>query len=291
MDFISVAEAAKKWNASERSVREYCAQGRVAGAFLVGKSWAIPAEAQKPARCRRDLLSALTEELNARVKGGIYHRVQVDLTYNSNHIEGSKLSHDQTRLIFETHTIDTDSALPTDDIIEAVNHFRCVDSMIATAKRSLTHVYIKRLHLILKSGTNDSCLKWFRVGEYKSQPNEVGGRSTSAPECVVEDMDALLQSYNARERHTLEDIVGFHARFEQIHPFQDGNGRVGRLVMFKECLKNGVTPFIIDEDLKQFYYRGLAEWRRDRRYLLDTCLAAQDKFKTTLDYFRIPYAD
>ncbi len=291
MEYIGVAEAAKKWGISERSVREYCAQGRVAGAFVLGKSWAIPAEAAKPVRRRASLLSALAEEMAGRVSGGIYHRVQVDLTYNSNHIEGSKLTHDQTRLIFETKTIGLQGTLPTDDIIETVNHFRCVDRMIATATRTLTPAYIKQLHLTLKSGTSDSEQAWFKVGDYKAYPNEVGGSVTSAPECVAADINALLEAYNAQNRHTFEDIVGFHARFEAIHPFQDGNGRVGRLAMFKECLKNAVTPFIIDEDLKLYYYRGLREWQNDRRYLIDTCLAAQDKFKALLDYFRIPYAD
>lgn len=291
MDYINVAEAAKKWGVSERSVREYCAHGRIAGAFLVGKSWAIPANAAKPMRSGASLLDILQQEMSARISGGIYHKIQVDLTYNSNHIEGSRLTHDQTRLIFETKTVGAEGALPTDDIIETVNHFRCVDYMLTTAARKLSANYIKQLHLLLKSGTSDSDIKWFKVGDYKTRPNEVGGMPTSAPEDVADDMQAALDAYNALPAHSIEDIVGFHARFERIHPFQDGNGRVGRLIMFKECLKNGVTPFIIDEELKAFYYRGLREWTNDRRYLLDTCLAAQDKFKRTLDYFRIPYAD
>lgn len=291
MEYIGVAEAAKKWGVSERSVREYCAEGRVAGAFLLGKSWAIPSDAAKPARTGVSLLSVLRQEMDARVSGGIYHKVQVDLTYNSNHMEGSMLTHDQTRLIFETKTVGADGALSTDDIIETVNHFRCVDFMLATAAHKLSPSYVKRLHFLLKSGTSDSDIKWFNVGDYKARPNEVGGMPTSAPEDVAADMQAALDAYNAARTHSIEDIVAFHARFERIHPFQDGNGRVGRLIMFKECLKNGVTPFIIDEDLKAFYYRGLREWATDRRYLLDTCLAAQDKFKRALDYFRIPYAD
>ena len=294
MVFISVAETAKKWNISERSVRNYCAAGRVPGAFLTGKTWSIPADAEKPGRLARysptSLLDILREEKNGKRAGGIYHKVQIDLTYNSNHIEGSRLTHDQTRYIFETNTIGvTDQSINVDDVIETSNHFRCIDMVIDRANSALTEKFIKELHSILKTGTSDSRKDWFNVGDYKRFPNEVGGRETTLPEDVAGDMKSLLSDYNALDNVSLEDIVEFHVRFERIHPFQDGNGRVGRLILFKECLKHKIVPFIIEDDLKMFYYRGLAEWNSERGYLMDTCLTAQDRFKRYLDYFRIEY--
>ena len=236
MKYISVAETAKKWNISERSVRNYCAQGRVPDAFLTGKTWNIPENAKKPERANkrvkspRTLLDILQEEKAKKYSGGIYHKTQIELTYNSNHMEGSKLTHDQTRYIFETNTIGMENEVfNVDDIIETANHFRCIDLIIDNAKVTLT--------------------------------NEI----------------------------TFEDILDFHVKFERIHPFQDGNGRVGRLLMFKECLKHNIVPFIIEDDLKMFYYRGLKEWNREKGYLMDTCLTAQDRYKAYLDYFRIPY--
>lgn len=224
------------------------------------------------------------------MKGGIYHRTQIDLTYNSNHIEGSRLTHDQTRYIFETNTIGVEGeSIHVDDIIETVNHFRCIDLIIDRAEERLTESLIKELHGMLKSGTSDSRKDWFAVGDYKRLPNEVGGNATTPPENVHKAMKALLSGYNSRKLKSLEDIIELHQRFESIHPFQDGNGRVGRLIMFKECLANGHVPFIITEDLKFFYYRGLKEWNNVREYLIDTCLAAQDNFKAMLDYFRIKY--
>ena len=295
MNYISVAEIAKKWGVSERAVRNYCAEGRVAGAILEGKTWKIPENVEKPVRKKREdasntLLDILKEEKKAKLRGGIYHRVQVDLTYNSNHIEGSRLTHDQTRYIYETNTIGiVDEAVRVDDIIETTNHFRCIDFIIDKANANLSETLIKQLHYLLKSGTSDSRKDWFAVGEYKKLPNEVGGMDTTMPEDVAREIKSLLSWYNAIENITLEDIIDFHVRFEKIHPFQDGNGRVGRLIMFKECLKNNIVPFIIDENHKLFYYRGLKEWTRERGYLIDTCLSAQDKFKLRLDYYRIKY--
>ena len=295
MNYISVVEIAKKWGVSERAVRNYCAEGRVAGAILEGKTWRIPENAEKPVRKKREdasntLLDILKEEKKAKLRGGIYHRVQVDLTYNSNHIEGSRLTHDQTRYIYETNTIGiVDEAVRVDDIIETTNHFRCIDFIIDKANASLSETVIKQLHYLLKSGTSDSRKDWFAVGKYKKLPNEVGGMDTTLPEEVSKEIKNLLAWYNAIENVTLEDIIEFHVRFEKIHPFQDGNGRVGRLIMFKECLKNNIVPFIIDENHKLFYYRGLKEWTRERGYLVDTCLSAQDYFKLRLDYYRIKY--
>ena len=293
MKYISVAEAALKWEISERSVRNYCAEGRVAGARLAGKAWEIPEVAEKPKRAvrsdkKRTLFDILREEKSARLSGGIYHRVQIDLTYNSNHIEGSKLTHDETRYIFETNTIGlSEKAVSVDDIIETSNHFRCIDFMLDNAHLALSEKYIKELHFLLKIGTSDSRLDWFRVGEYKKLPNEVGGTDTTAPQNVAREMAALISAYNEKRGKTFEDIVAFHVAFERIHPFQDGNGRVGRLIMFGECLKHNIVPFIIDEEHKLFYYRGLKEWDAERGFLIDTCLSAQDKFKILLQKFNI----
>ncbi len=296
MRYLSVAEMAKKWAVSERSVRNYCAEGRVKGAFLAGKTWNIPENAGKPDRANKrkerqaTLLNILQEQKVGKYPGGIYHKTQIELTYNSNHIEGSGLTHDQTRYIFETNTIGVENeVLNVDDIIETANHFRCIDMIIDHAKAVLTERFIKELHLMLKNGTSDSRKDWFAVGDYKRLPNEVGGMDTVPPEEVARRMKALLKEYNAREKKTFEDILDFHVQFERIHPFQDGNGRVGRLIMFKECLKYDIVPFIIEDNLKLFYYRGLKEWNREKGYLLDTCLTAQDRYKSYLDYFRISY--
>ena len=295
MKYISVSEFAKHHGIAERTVRNYCATGKIEGAVLIGKTWSLPGNAELPLcksrkRLVMPLLVALQREKEAMMKGGIYHRTQIDLTYNSNHIEGSRLTHEQTRYIFETNTIGvTDEGVNVDDVLESVNHFRCIDIIIDRAAERLTESLIKELHSVLKSGTSDSRKKWFAVGEYKRLPNEVGGNETAAPEVVDREMKALLKWYNSIKKKSFEDIVDFHQRFEMIHPFQDGNGRVGRLIMFKECLANGFVPFIITEELKFFYYRGLQEWNRVRGYLLDTCLTAQDSYKALLDYFRIEY--
>lgn len=296
MEFLSAAEIAEIWGVSERSVRNYCAQGRVPGSFLTGKTWNIPADAEKPVRSNAKkqadspLLSRLREEKASGTKGGIYHKIQVELAYNSNRIEGSRLSLDQTRLIFETATIGAgDGPVRVDDILETQNHFRAVDYVIDHAQQPLSEGMIKELHRILKAGTTDSAKDWFAVGGYKRLPNEVAGRKTTQPEDVDREVSALLKKYDPRKKHSFSDILGFHVAFERIHPFQDGNGRVGRLVMFKECLASRVVPFVIADDMKVFYYRGLSEWDYEQGFLTDACLTAQDRFKAMLDYFRIPY--
>lgn len=295
MKYLSVAETAKKWGISERSVRNYCEQNRVPSAFLTGKTWNIPENALKPIRKEGKLfsdnllLNILKEQKDVKLKGGIYHKIQIEFSYNSNHIEGSKLSVDQTRMIFETQTLSADKNMNVNDIIETSNHFKCVDYIIENAKKPLTQNLIKELHFILKSGTSDSRLDWFKVGDYKLLPNEVAGMITSEPKNVKNEMQNLIDKYNKIERKTLEDIVAFHKEFESIHPFQDGNGRVGRLIMFKECLNNNITPFIIDEEHKIFYYRGLKEWENERGFLIETCASCQDKFKSYLNYFKICY--
>ena len=296
IEYISVEEASKLWELSTRSVRNYCAQGRVPGALLEGKTWKIPSNAEKPGRKTRhietenNLLAFLKREKDASLKGGIYHKIQIDLTYNSNHIEGSRLSHDQTRFIFETKTLGiTDDAVKVDDIVETVNHFRCIDLAIEGANTKLSESFIKQLHYILKTGTTDAMKSWFKVGDYKMIENEVGGSETVKPEDVATEMKALLADYNSKSEITFDDILDFHVRFESIHPFQDGNGCVGRLIMFKECLKHNIVPFIITEELKMFYNRGIKEWKNERGYLKDTCLTGQDAMKVSLDYFGIKY--
>ena len=291
MEYISVIEFAKKYGISERTARNYCASGKIDGAFLTGKTWNIPADAELPKRQSVKtklfpLLATLREQKEMKLKGNIYHRTQIDLTYNSNHIEGSKLTHDQTRYIFETNTIGiTDEAINVDDIVETVNHFRCIDYIIDHAEENLSERLIKQLHLILKSGTSDSKKDWFMVGDYKRLPNEVGGIDTCPPKEVHQQMKTLMVDYNAIKRKSLEDILDFHVRFERIHPFQDGNGRVGRLIMFKECLANAIVPFIITDELKMFYYRGLHEWGHVNGYLTDTILTAQDQYKELISKF------
>ena len=296
MRYLSVAEVAKKWGISERSVRNYCANERIPGAFITGKTWNIPEDAVKPARINKKntepetVLEVLRDEMVHNISGGLYHKTQIELTYNSNHMEGSRLTHDQTRYIFETNTVGADEGvLHVDDIIETSNHFRCMDKIIRKAEIKLTEKFIKELHLILKSGTSDSKVSWFAVGDYKKRPNEVGGMTTTLPENVGSEMKSLLSRYNALPEVKLDDILDFHVKFERIHPFQDGNGRIGRLIMFKECLKHDIVPFIIEDDMKIFYYRGLSEWDNEKGYLTDTCLSAQDKYKSYLDYFRIKY--
>ena len=293
MDYISVTQFARQHDLSERTVRNWCREGKIPGAFLTGKTWSIPVDASLPRKGKykiSPLLKRLREEKGGRISGGIYHRTQIDLTYNSNHIEGSRLTHEQTRFIFETNTIGiTDENINVDDIVETTNHFRCIDLIIDRTEDRLTEAFVKELHRILKTGTSDSRKSWFNVGEYKKIPNEVGGSATCPPEEVHARMKSLLSAYNAKTDKDLKDIIDLHQKFETIHPFQDGNGRVGRLVMFKECLANGIVPFIITEELKLFYYRGLREWGHVNGYLTDTCLTAQDYYKKLLDYFNIKY--
>lgn len=295
MDFISAKEYAEVHGISERTVRNYCTLGKIPGAQLIGKTWSIPKAAPLPprknARIRfSPLLKALREQKESQLRGGIYHRTQIDLTYNSNHIEGSRLTEEQTRYIFETNMIGiADEAVRVDDIIETTNHFRCIDFIIDHALEPLAEPMIKQLHSILKSGTSDASKAWFSVGDYKRLPNEVGGAATTAPKKVASAIRSLLREYRSKRQVSLEDILDFHQRFEAIHPFQDGNGRVGRLIMFKECLAHNIVPFIITNELKMYYYRGLHEWEHTPGYLLDTCLTAQDHYKAILDYFKIKY--
>lgn len=293
MEFVTVSQFAQLNGLPERTVRNWCSAGKMEGAALVGKTWSIPADCPLPKKGKArisPLLKRLREEKDGQIRGGIYHRTQIDFTYNSNHIEGSRLTHEQTRYIFETNTIGiTDENVNVDDIVETTNHFRCIDLIVDKAEAPLSESLIKELHRTLKSGTSDSRKSWFNVGGYKNLPNEVGGMETCPPEEVQGKIKELLSAYNAKKSKTLEDILDLHQRFEKIHPFQDGNGRVGRLVMFKECLANGVVPFIITKERKLFYYRGLREWGHINGYLTDTCLSAQDSYKALLDYFKIKY--
>ena len=295
--YMTIKEASISWNISERSVRNYCALGRVEGAILEGGVWKIPLNAKKPVRANEKenknyLLERLREEKKHGIKGGIYHKLQIDLTYNSNHMEGSELTHDQTRYIFETRTIgveNTNEAVKVDDIVETINHFSMIDRVIDFANYQLSEAFIKELHKILKTGTSDSRLSWFRVGDYKRRANAVGDIETTAPRLVPQEMKKLVDDYNQKDKHTLEEIIEFHVKFERIHPFQEGNGRVGRMIAFKECLKNNIVPFIILDSKKMFYYRGLKNWNKERGWLIDTCLDGQDTVKAYLDYFGINY--
>ena len=296
MKMISVADCAARWGVSERTVRNYCAHDRIPGAVLKGKTWWIPEDTERPARTNardtlpRTLLERLRVEKQQRLRGGVYHKVQVDMTYNSNHIEGSRLTHDQTRLIFETNTVGMEGeVLNVDDVVETANHFRCIDLVIENATRPLSESFIKELHRTLKSGTSDSRLSWFAVGAYKKLANEVGGRETTPPGQVAAAMKKLIGEYNKTPEKTFDELLDFHVAFERIHPFQDGNGRVGRLILFKECLRCDIVPFLIDDRHKAFYYRGLKEWPKTPGYLRDTCLLMQDDFKAVLQYFGIAW--
>ena len=294
MNLISVAECAAKWGVAEGTVRNYCAHDRIPGAVLKRKTWWIPEDAARPERINKrqtlpkTLLERLQAERKMQLRGGIYHKMQVDMTYNSNHIEGSRLTHDQTRYIYETNTIGLEGeSVNVDDVVETANHFRCIDLVIENAAKPLTEAFIKELHRTLKSGMSDSRQPWFAVGAYKKVANEVGGQATTLPSQVHAAMAKLLKGYNSTPEPDLEDLLDFHVCFERIHPFQDGNGRVGRLILFKECLRFGIVPFIIDDRHKNFYYRGLKEWDKMPGYLRDTCLLMQDDFKAVLDYFGI----
>lgn len=296
MEYISVSQFAEKYGISERTARNYCATGKIAGVFLTGKTWNIPLAAPLPARGKTKvspLLARLREEKDRQLNGGIYHRTQIDLTYSSNHIEGSRLTKEQTRYIFETNTLGiTTEDTRIDDILETVNHFRCIDYIIDHATEKITEAHTKQLHQLLKTNTSDSLKPWFAVGDYKRLPNEVGGEETVQPKDVQRNMKALLAKYNALQKPELDNILDFHVQFERIHPFQDGNGRIGRLLMFWQCLSAANTdcvPFIITEDLRLYYYRGIQHWGQTDGFLRDTCLTAQDRYKSLLDYFHIRY--
>ena len=291
--YISVTRFAEKYGVSERTARNYCATGKIEGAFLTGKTWNIPADTVLPKKGKAKqspLLERLRQEKQGRLKGGIYHRTQIDLTYNSNHIEGSRLTKEQTRFIFETNTLGvTSENTRIDDIMETVNHFRCIDYVIDHATDKVTEAHIKQLHRILKANTSDSQKDWFVVGDYKKLPNEVGEEKTVEPKSVHKHMAKLISDFNSKGTISLDDVIDFHVKFERIHPFQDGNGRVGRLLMLWQCLQNRIVPFIISEDLRLFYYRGIQKWGRVNEFMQDTCLTAQDNYKALLDYFKIKY--
>ena len=293
MEFISVTQFAEKYGISERTARNYCAAGKIDGAFLTGKTWNIPIDAALPKRGKSKvspLLQRLRDEQQAHLKGGIYHRTQIELTYNSNHIEGRRLTKEQTRYIFETNTLGvTTDNTRIDDILETVNHFRCIDYIIAHATDRITETHIKELHKILKTNTSDSQKTWFAVGDYKRLANEVGGEETALPADVHRRMKELLAGYNSLKHIDFDDVLDFHVQFERIHPFQDGNGRVGRLLLFWQCLQAAIVPFIITDALRLFYYRGIQNWGSVNGYLRDTCLTAQDNYKAVLDYFGIGY--
>ena len=293
MEYVSVTQFAEKYGISERTARNYCASGRIDGAFLTGKTWNIPSDATLPEKGKQKvppLLARLRDEKESQLKGGIYHRTQIDLTYNSNHIEGSRLTKEQTRYIFETNTLNvTTEGTRVDDIMETVNHFRCIDYIIDHATEKITEPHIKQLHKILKTNTSDSQKSWFAVGDYKRLANEVGGEETALPNEVHNRMKGLLTEYNSLKSISFDNILDFHVQFERIHPFQDGNGRIGRLLIFWQCLQAAIVPFIISEDLRLFYYRGLQNWGHVNGYLRDTCLTAQDNYKAALDYFGIKY--
>ena len=292
MKYMTVAEAAEKWGVSRRNVQIHCMKGNIPGVTLMGKAWRIPADAACPQRKPRteglpgSILGLLKSEKRGHISGGLYHRLQIDFAYNSNHIEGSRLTREQTRWIFDTQTIgELGPDMPVDDIVEMANHFRAVDIVIESAGAALTERYVKMLHGQLKSGTSDSRKGWFAVGEYKRLDNVVDGMETCPAKDVPREMAALLAWWKGAAK-TFENLVDLHVRFEEIHPFQDGNGRVGRLILLKECLKHGITPFVIAEDFKQFYYLGLRDWRRgDRLRLLDTCRTGQDVFILALRQF------
>lgn len=292
MEYISVSQFAEKHGISERTTRNYCATGKIEGAFLTGKTWNIPADASMPKRSKKKaspLLAALREQKEAKMKGGIYHRIQIDMTYNSNHIEGSRLTKEQTRYIFETNTLGiTTEITNVDDIMETVNHFRCIDYVIDHATDKITETHVKQLHLLLKTNTSDSRKSWFAVGDYKRLANAVE-EETVQPKDVHSKMKSLLAEYNSKKKASFDDLMDFHVQFEHIHPFQDGNGRVGRLLLFWQCLQNAIVPFIITDDLRLFYYRGIQNWGRINGFLRDTCLTAQDNFKAILKYFKIKF--
>lgn len=287
---ITKTHLAKEVGISSRTIAKIAKGERLSQRTLRKIADYLGCDAEELCREKSDnvILQTLREEKEAGISGGLYHEFQVRMAYNSNHIEGSTLTEDQTRMIFETNTIDTSGGVPIDDILETVHHFRAVDYVIDVAEEVLTEDIIKRLHYILKHDTRDSALAWFAVGDYKRRANMVGGHETARPRDVPVRMRSLLAAYNLRCPVTMEDVVAFHADFEHIHPFQDGNGRVGRLVALKECLRHRITPFIIEDRKKYYYYRGLSEWERERGWLMDTCLDGQDTFASLLEMLEVP---
>lgn len=286
---LTKTELTEKLGISSRTMAKISRGEKIADHVLKKIADFLGCKAEELCRSVSDnaLLQMLRDEKSIRMSGGLYHELQVRMTYNSNHIEGSKLSEDQTRLIFETNTVDVGEGIPVDDIIETVNHFRAIDYVIDVAEEPLTESIIKELHRILKQSTKDSTLSWFAVGDYKKRPNVVGGGETAKLKDVPVRMKALLDDYAALPTVTVNDIIRFHYSFERIHPFQDGNGRVGRLVALKECLRYGIVPFIIEDSKKMFYYRGLSEWEQEPGYLTDTCLDGQDTFRKLMAMFEL----
>ena len=288
---IGKTELSTQLGLSTRTVAKIAKGERLSKASIqkISDFVGVPSELLMREISDNKILQILRDEKEANLSGGLYHEIQVRMTYNSNHIEGSKLSEDQTRYIFETNTIDAGVGIPVDDILETVHHFRAIDYVIDNAEEILTEDIIKNLHYILKQYTKDSTLSWFAVGDYKKRANMVGGKKTTKPSDVHRAMEKLLNEYNKKENVTIEDIISFHAEFELIHPFQDGNGRVGRLIVLKECLRHNLIPFIIEDTKKHYYYRGLNEWKNEKGWLTDTCLDGQDAFKKLLDEFEINY--
>ena len=280
---------AKELGISSRTIAKIGRGEKIADHVLVKIAAFLDCRPEELCRYVSDnaLLQTLRDEKNAHISGGLYHELQVRMTYNSNHIEGSRLSEEQTRLIYETNTVDAPEGIPVDDIIETVNHFRAIDYVIDCAENPLSEETIKELHRILKQGTSDSDLPWFAVGDYKKRVNVVGGRETTKPEEVSSKIKTLLSDYESLELVTIDDIIRFHYEFERIHPFQDGNGRVGRLIALKECLRNNIIPFIIEDSKKMYYYRGLSRWETEKGYLTETCLDGQDTFKRLMAMFDI----
>ena len=288
---IGKTELSTQLGLSTRTVAKIAKGERLSKASIqkISDFVGVPSELLMREISDNKILQILRDEKEANLSGGLYHEIQVRMTYNSNHIEGSNLSEDQTRYIFETNTIDAGDGIPVDDILETVHHFRAIDYVIDNAEEILTEDIIKKLHYILKQYTKDSTLSWFAVGDYKKRANMVGGKKTTKPADVHRAMEKLLNEYNKKENVTIEDIISFHAEFELIHPFQDGNGRVGRLIVLKECLRHNIIPFIIEDTKKNYYYRGLNEWKKEKGWLTDTCLDGQDAFKKLLDEFEIKY--
>lgn len=293
--YLSIEETAAKWGKTPRNVRQHCKKGHIPGVTTEGKSWRIPETARDPGHSTRRkqrkflILRTLLDEKRNGTKNGIYHHLQINFAYDSNHMEGSRLTHDQTRWIYETQTIGSIGPdVPVDDLLEAANHFRCVDMVLETVGAALSETYVKKLHAQLKSGTTDSRKAWFAVGDYKKLDNVVGALDTTPAKDVPAAMAALLARYRAGEK-SFENILDFHVAFESIHPFQDGNGRIGRLLLLKECLKYRIPPFIIPDSIKTFYYQGLDDWRAGNRLrLLDTCRTGQVLFAEALQKLGYP---